>query len=347
MDIIQAEKNLPLKASGREVTDPLVRELVVSLATLARKLRVSRFQNGSLEMDFPELKVHCNAEGLVERIEKTENDESHQLVEECMLLANEAVASEVMRLSSPCIYRVHEDPDPDKVEQFRDLALANGYTMGDPTLRTEIRQFLRDLSGKPEEYILKLSLLRSLKRAHYSTHPIGHFGLAKENYTHFTSPIRRYADLVVHRSLLRATRNRRIEPFSSSIVATYDIATLDTIAQHCSATERLADEAEKEAVRLKLIEYFEHRLKTGESEALDALVTEVRAYGLLVELPEFMLPGMIHLSMLDDDFYEFDPVSQKFIGKRHRRVLQPGSRIRVEVARVNRQKRQVDFRLSE
>jgi ribonuclease R len=331
-----------------EVKDAGVCALLKNLWHLASKLRYRRFTAGSLDLDFPELKVYCNAEGLAERIEKQENDISHQLVEEFMLLANEAVAAETLQRTVPSIYRIHEDPDPERLDQYRELVLANGLSIGDPTVRGEIQRFLKKLAGKPEEYILKLHLLRSLKRAQYSIHPVGHFGLAKENYTHFTSPIRRYADLIIHRSLIRATRKmRKLAPDYGKSEPAYDVATLEAIAGHCSSTERVADEAEKEAVKLKLMEYFERQLKERQLNEFEALITEVRNFGVFVELPQFMLSGLVHVSTLDDDFYQFDPVRQKLIGKRTRRTLQAGEKVKVQVERVDRYKKQIDFRFAE
>jgi ribonuclease R len=219
--------------------------------------------------------------------------------------------------------------------------------MGDPTVRGEIQKLLKRLAGKPEEYILKLNLLKSLKRAQYSTKPIGHFGLAKENYTHFTSPIRRYADLIVHRTLIRSTKQQRKLPPRTRQDPAYDVATLEEMSHHCSTTERIADEAEKEAVRLKLIEYFERQLKEQHLDSFDALVTEVRNFGLFIELPDFMLSGLVHVSTIGDDFYQFDPVRQNLRGKRSGRTFKAGSRVRVKVARVDRFKKQVDFQLTD
>ncbi len=331
-----------------EIEDPALCQFLKNLWSIASRIRAQRFTHGSLDLDFPQLKVHCNSRGLAVKIEKEENDISHQLVEEFMLLANEAVAMETRRRTIPSIYRIHENPDPEKLEQYRDFVIANGYTMGDPTVRGEIQKFLKRLHGKSEEYILKLSFLRSLKRAQYSINPVGHFGLAKGNYTHFTSPIRRYADLVVHRNLLRATCRFRKPPLihpKKKIL--YDVAALENIALHCSTTERLADEAEKEATALKLVEYFERQLKEHQLDTFDAIVTEVRNFGLFVELPEFLLSGLVHVSTLEDDFYYFDPQRQRLIGKRNHRIFRAGNWVKVKVARVDRFKKQVDFHLTE
>ena len=168
---------------------------------LASLLRKNRFEAGSLDLDFPEVKVWLDDKGRPVRLEKVENDISHQLVEEFMLAANEVVARAIKERLLPSIYRVHADPDPERLKEFRELAISYGLQAGDLTNRREVQRLLAIIRGMPEEYALKLAFLKSLKRAAYEVDPHGHYGLAKTNYTHFTSPIRRYADLVVHRVL--------------------------------------------------------------------------------------------------------------------------------------------------
>src|SRR6058998_1990422 len=171
---------------------------------LASLLRQRRFDHGSLDLDFPEVKVWLDNNGYPVKLERVENDESHQLIEECMLAANEAVARELKKRAIPTIYRIHENPDPDKLAEYREFALSFNYNVGDLAHRAEVQRLLAAIRGKPEEQALKIGLLKSLKRARYFPQPLGHYGLAKTNYLHFTSPIRRYADLVVHRALGRA-----------------------------------------------------------------------------------------------------------------------------------------------
>src|SRR5213595_1116381 len=168
---------------------------------LGALLRRKRFEHGALDLDFPEVKVWVDTQGEPIRLERVENNESHQLIEEFMLAANEAVARELKKRTIPTIYRVHENPDPEKLAEYRELALSFGYKVGDLTHRAELQRLLAEIRGKPEEQALKIGLLKSLKRARYAPQPLGHYGLAKPNYLHFTSPIRRYADLVVHRAL--------------------------------------------------------------------------------------------------------------------------------------------------
>src|SRR6267378_2822363 len=176
---------------------------------LAALLRRKRFEHGALDLDFPEVKVWVDTQGKPVRLERVENDESHQLIEEFMLAANEAVARELKRRAIPTIYRVHENPDPEKLAEYREFVLSFNYKAGDLTHRSELQRLLASIRGKPEEQALKVGLLKSLKRARYDPQPLGHYGLAKTNYLHFTSPIRRYADLVVHRALGSDTAARR------------------------------------------------------------------------------------------------------------------------------------------
>src|SRR5213593_3439611 len=176
---------------------------------LAALLRKKRFQHGALDLDFPEVKVWVDKQGHPVKLERVENDESHQLIEEFMLAANEAVARELKKREIPTIYRVHENPDPDKLAEYREFVLSFNYKVGDLAHRTEVQRLLAAIRGKPEEQALKIGLLKSLKRARYFPQPLGHYGLAKPNYLHFTSPIRRYADLVTHRALGRDAAPRR------------------------------------------------------------------------------------------------------------------------------------------
>ena len=321
-------------------TDYIAPEVIEQLQTaweLASLLRKNRFQAGSLDLDFPEVKVWLDKEGHPVRLEKVENDMSHQLVEEFMLAANEVVAREIKNRLLPSIYRVHEDPDPDRLKEFRELALSYSLQAGDLTNRSEVQRLLAKIRGLPEEYALKLAFLKSLKRAAYEVESKGHYGLAKTNYTHFTSPIRRYADLVVHRVLSQlagAHKPQPVRPASKDLPA---------VAEHISATERVASDAEKESVKLKKLEYFQNQLRSRKPEAFEAVIIDIKSFGLIVELPAVILTGVIHVSSLQDDFYTFDPVRLSFTGRRKRKTYRVGGRLRVMVDRVNAHKQQVDF----
>ena len=305
---------------------------------LASLLRRKRFEHGSLDLDFPEVKVYVDPAGKPIRLERVENDESHQLIEEFMLAANEAVARELRQRSIATIYRVHEDPDPEKLAEYREFVLSFNHKVGDLSHRKEVQRFLASIRGKPEEQALKIGLLKSLKRARYAAQSLGHYGLAKANYLHFTSPIRRYADLVVHRTL--AERN---SPRRSKI----DVGQIESLANHISDTERNAAEAEIESVRLKKLQFFQKQLEQRNPQVFRAAIMDVRNYGLVVELPDALVTGVVHVSTLGDDFYIFDAAQRRLIGRRTRRRFSVGDEIRVFVARVDAFKRQIDFAIAD
>jgi ribonuclease R len=315
--------------------DALTRKLHVAWE-LASLLRRQRFAAGALDLEFPEVKVWLDAQGKPLRLEKIENDISHQLIEELMLLANELTARELMRHRQPSIYRIHEMPDPEKLLEFREAVLTHGIQCGDLSRRPELEKLLRAIRGKPQEYAIKIGLLKSLKRARYAPQPIGHYGLNKSNYTHFTSPIRRYSDLVVHRAMAQ---------FLGLTKRGADSSALPSISEHLSTTERIAADAEKDSVKLKKLEYFQDQTTSRRAkESFRARILEVRNYGLLIELPDFLMNGLIHVSSLDGDFFVLDAPRARLVGRRSRRVFQVGDEIQVQVARVDFFKQQVDFR---
>ena len=317
---------------------------------LASLLRRKRFDHGALDLDFPEVKIWVDKHGYPLRLERVENDESHQLIEEFMLAANEAVARELKKRAIPTIYRVHENPDPEKLAEYREFVLSFNYRVGDLTHRAELQRLLASIQGKPEEQALKVALLKSLKRARYSAQPLGHYGLAKANYLHFTSPIRRYADLAVHRALDRdgtpvpsgdtrttERRSRTDTPYHP------DVAEIASIAEHISATERNAADAEIDAAQMKKLEFFQRQLDEHNPQIFGAAIVDVRNYGLMVELPDALITGLVHVSSLTDDFYLFEPARRQLIGRRSRKRFSVGDQISVFVARVDAFKRQVDF----
>jgi len=323
---------LPSTVPDRTETIPNAVAANIRLAwELASILRKNRFAAGSLDLDFPEVKVWLDASGTPVKMEKVENDISHQLIEEFMLCANEAVARETKNKNFPSLYRVHENPDPEKLAEFRELVRLYNYRVGDLTVRAEVQRLLEAIKGKPEEYALKIAFLKSLKRAAYGTRALGHYGLAKVNYTHFTSPIRRYADLAVHRVLGHIGEQRQR-------VAAADMT---SVGEHISTTERTAEDAERESVKLKKIEFF--ALAAGRRDKFTAVILDVRNYGLVVELPEFLITGLVHVSALSDDFYLFDAARLRFVGRKKNRIFAAGERIEVAVAKVDMYKQQIDF----
>ncbi len=311
---------------------------------LAAVLRKKRFEHGALDLDFPEVKVWVDKDGHPVKLERVENDESHQLIEEFMLVANEAVARELKKRAIPTVYRIHENPDPEKLAEFREFVLGFNYRVGDLTHRAELQRLVASFRGKPEEQALKVALLKSLKRARYSPQPLGHYGLAKANYLHFTSPIRRYADLVVHRALGRDSagaggrsgRSARA-PYQS------DMAEIASTAEHVSTTERTAADAEGDAIQMKKLEFFQRQLDERKPQIFRASIVDVRNYGLMVELPDALVTGLIHVSSLMDDFYAFEPARRQLIGRRSRKRFSVGDELPVFVVRVDAFKRQVDF----
>jgi len=304
-------------------------------------LRKKRFAAGALDLEMPEVKVWLDEQGNPVKLELVENDISHQLIEELMLLANELVARHLKRKRQPNIYRIHEKPEPEKLDEYRELAATYGVKAGDLSHRPELQKLLDGLKDKPYASALKIGLLKSLKRARYSPDPLGHFGLSKADYSHFTSPIRRYADLLTHRSLGRDLDPKQHGPDSTD---------LGPVSEHLSTTERTAADAEKESVRLKKLEYFgklaETATKGGVAPSFDARVIEARNYGLLVELPEAMMTGLVPVSSMEDDFYHFDAPRSRLVGKNSKKVLKAGDLLRVQVARVDPYKQQIDFRIA-
>ena len=300
---------------------------------LAQKIRRARFQAGALELDFPENKIRLDDHGRVLRIERVENDVSHQLIEEFMLLANEGVAAKLMATNRPAVYRVHEPPDEKRLREYSEDVVSHRVPCGNLGRRQDVQQLLQRLNTLPIGDALKIGFLKSLKRARYAVEPLGHYGLAKKRYTHFTSPIRRYADLVVHRSLFQKP-NERIAAKS-----------LKLVADHISNTERKSADAERDSKDVKLFAYLESQLRSGKPEVYPALVTDVRNHGFFVDVSNLGMSGLVPLSALEDDFYEFQAGRGQLVGRRTRRVIKLGDRVKVQILRVNRFKRQVDFRL--
>ncbi|MCX7713175.1 MAG: ribonuclease R [Chthoniobacterales bacterium] len=301
---------------------------------VAAVLRRKRMKEGALDLDIPEVKVYFGEDGKPERIERVENDISHQLIEELMLLANEEVAKFLRRRNQAVIYRVHEAPDEEKLKEFREVLLDYGVKCGDLSHRREMCRLLERLRGHPHEDLLKVGLLRSLKRACYSEKPVGHYGLAKGDYLHFTSPIRRYADLVAHRALERQLGFVRSGP---------DARGLAKLAEHLSETERVAAEAEREALKRAKIEFFRHELERRTGRVFRTRVIEVRNYGLVVELVEELQMGLVHVSEIEGDFFVYDRAKGELIGRRSRRRFFVGQELDVVVSRVDFYKQQVDF----
>jgi ribonuclease R len=315
----------------RKPADEPIEQMLHHAHELAQRIRRARFKAGSLELDFPEMKIRLDDRGRVARIEKVENDVSHQLIEEFMLLANEAVASRLMHERRPAVYRVHEDPDEKRLQEYREEILSYNVPCGNLRQRQEVQRLLHKLTILPIGPALKIGFLKSLMRARYAVEPLGHYGLAKKKYTHFTSPIRRYADLVVHRALFDQ------KPGSPSA--------LKEIADHISVTERNSADAERDSKDVKLFAFLNAQLRSGRPERYPALVTDVRNFGFFVDVPGLAMSGLVPLSTVEDDFYDFVPERNHLVGRRTRRIIRLGDKVFVQVAKVDTFKKQVDFRL--
>jgi ribonuclease R len=300
---------------------------------LAQKIRRLRFKAGSLALDFPETKIRLDDQGRVLRIEKVENDVSHQLIEEYMLLANEAVAAQLMARNLPAIYRVHEEPEARRLNEYREDVLSHHVPCGNLSRREEVSKLLQKLDTIPIGAALKIGFLRSLMRARYAIEPLGHYGLAKAKYTHFTSPIRRYSDLVVHRAL-----------FEKGHGPTHSLK--DT-ADHISDTERNSADAERDSKDVKMYAFLREQLDSGKPPVYPALVIDVRNFGFFVDVPGLAMSGLVHLSSIADDFFIFDEARGQLTGRRTRRVIRLGDRVEVQIAKVDSFKKQVDFRLAQ
>lgn len=300
---------------------------------LAQRIRRLRFNAGSLDLDFPETKIRLDDHGRVARIERVVNDVSHQLIEEYMLLANEAVATRLMALNLKAVYRVHEEPDERRLQEYREEVLSHNIPCGDLRNRREVQKLLQRLNAMPIGAALKIGFLKSLMRARYAVEPIGHYGLAKAKYTHFTSPIRRYSDLVVHRAL-----------FQSSHGPTYS---LKQTAEHISDTERNSADAERDSKDVKLYAFLRKQLESGAPQKYAATVIDVRNFGFFVDVADLSMSGLVPLSSLDDDFYVFDSARSNLVGRRTRKVIRLGDKVEVQIGRVDTFKKQVDFRLAQ
>ena len=349
-DDLNKIRKLPLPAAhqtgstGRALSELPQQELVDlqkwvrQLWTLGSRIRRERMAGGSLDLDMPETKIFVDAEGYADRIELIHNDESHQLIEEYMLMANEAVARLTRSNHLPSLYRVHDDPDEAKLDDLRQFLATFGIKVGDLTNRAEVVKLLAVLKDHPQGYILRTQLLRSMRKACYRASPDGHYGLNKTDYTHFTSPIRRYSDLVVHRVF-----DAYLAKSQGRASTSYRIAQIDNLAEHLSLTEINSTEAERDSVKVKLMEYFEREAEKKKKSLFSAIITDVRNHGFFIEVAEAGAFGMVPVSSLKDDFYVLNGAGTAFIGRKTKRKFELGHKIQVVVDKVDRQKRLIDF----
>ena len=304
---------------------------------LASILRRNRYAKGALDLDFPEVRAVMDKDGRVTGIITEEYDESHQLIEECMLAANEAVALALKNGNRPTIYRVHEEPDSAKLFEFGQLCRLYGHPVHDIDQRQYLNELMKSIKGSPDEQLLKLALLKSLMRARYDTEPLGHYGLATPNYCHFTSPIRRYADLVVHRSLnpLLANPPKGAKGAGST-------GRLEEDAEHISETERISASAEKDANRMKLFEWLEGQCYADHPEVHEALVTETRHFGVLLEIPRLQIKGLVKPDKIPGGRWVYEAFASRWKND-HGSVLCAGLRVPVIPVKVDREQQWADF----
>jgi len=306
--------------------------LLLRMRDLAMILRKRRVKRGALELNMPEAELEFDAQGRITGAHFAKHDVSHQIIEEFMLAANEAVAEHLAGLGVAFLRRIHPAPDPNKLRAFADFARSLGYKIERETDRFTLQRVLERSAERPDVHAVHYALLRSLKQAVYSPEEEGHYALASNNYCHFTSPIRRYPDLTVHRLLDRWLRTRR---------AGSDETELTALGDHCSKTERRADMAERELIKLKLLSYLSTRIGTE----LEAIITGVADYGFFAQAENLPVEGMVHISTLPDDYYYFEEATHSLMGRRSKRRYRLGDKVRVNVVRVDLQRRQLDFRV--
>lgn len=328
----EAQDILENKNDGGKLGD-LIRESW----NLASVLRKRRFARGGIEMEMPEVRLMINKHGVPSGYKKEEYNESHQLIEEFMLAANEAVAREVKNAKRPTIYRVHDDPDPDRLNEYAELARSHGYEPGDLTNRKHLQILINQAKGTLEEHAIKLGLLKSMKRAVYMADPEGHYGLAKADYSHFTSPIRRYADLIMHRALQPLLENP-----PKKLDRTPNHQGCIEIAEHISATERTSASAESESRRMKMLEWLELGMNYKEPPVFDAVVTEIRAMGLFMECTDIMQRGVVKREGFPEGHWTYQANSGRFANRKGEEFTS-GTRLKVKVMEVDRINQRVNF----
>jgi ribonuclease R len=302
------------------------------MGELCSILRNKRLERGSLDFDLPEPEVLLDIQGRPETILKAERNYAHMIIEEFMVAANEAVAEHLDGLGIPILYRIHEEPDPmkfeDMIKMFKSVCGAKW-----PLKPKDLSELLRDIKGKPEEEVINYMVLRSLKQARYSHINVGHFGLASKCYTHFTSPIRRYPDLVVHR-ILRETLNKK--HLSEKRVQELN-KLLPDIAFHSSRMERLADEAEREVMDAMRVWFMKDKV----GEEFDAKIVNITPYGVKVRLKDFFVEGFLHVSYMTDDFYKYNERSISLTGRHTKRSFTIGKEVKVRIDRVDMEEREI------
>lgn len=310
--------------------DPEIVAMLLRMKELALILRKKRFKRGALELELPEAVLEYDREGHVTGAHFAEHDISHQIIEEFMLAANEAVATHLSELKIPFLRRVHTQPLEEKLEAFAEFARHLGYGIRHATSRFDLQKVLTESADKPERHAIHYALLRSLKQAVYSPIQEEHFALASTDYCHFTSPIRRYPDLVVHRLLNQWLKSKKVKADETEMIA---------LGAHCSKTERRAENAERELVKLRLLSYLSNRI----GESMDAIITGVADYGFFAQGESIPAEGLVHIRSLTNDYFHHDSTTHTLLGKRSGMRYRLGDRVKVKIVNVDMTRRQLDL----
>ncbi len=324
--------------------DPALREEyaavlphVEHLYALYRLLRGRREARGAIDFETTETRIVFGPERKIERIVPVERNEAHRLIEECMLMANVSAADFLLEREIPALYRVHGGPNPEKLTALREFLSALGLQLhgGDDPEPRHYAELLAQVAEREDRHLIQTVMLRSLSQAVYSPENVGHFGLSYEAYAHFTSPIRRYPDLVVHRAIRHALHKGKPRDFM------YGQDDLVALGEHCSSSERRADEATRDAVDWLKTEYMLDKV----GEEFEGYVTGVTGFGLFIELDRIYIEGLVHVTALQNDYYHFDPVHHRLTGERTGTVYRLADKVRVRVMRVDLDERKIDFEL--
>lgn len=334
------EQVMPILEEPEKFADTVprhVHRLLVDMYDLSMMLRKRRFRSGSLELHLPEVDLDFDKENHVVGAHEEHHDESHEIIEEFMLAANVAVATEFHDRGVKFLRRTHGDPDEVKLRAFAEFVEALGYELHLPQSREHLQRLIEEVRGTPVERAVNFALLRSFKRAEYRGIEMGHFALAEEHYCHFTSPIRRYPDLEIHRLLDELASSKK------KVTGPSDLE-LEKLGRHCSTTERRAESAERELIKIKLLTYMEERV----GDEFEAVVTGVENFGVFCQGVEFPFEGLVHVSALSqNDFFDYDRTVHALTARRSGEVFRLGDRVKVRVARVDVDRRQLDLQVVE